>query len=117
MRHFLGTILGMAPRIQAPVVRRTSLPLTEQNERDLSKIRESPSYQIALEQLSGTRIVKVKMSEAALLHAIFEAGIAAVRQKAELASYAEIASSLSEVELKQHRDESRSRRPSWSEDE
>lgn len=107
----------MTTRIQTPVVRRTSLPLTEQNERDLSKIRESSSYQMALEQLSDIKISKVKMSEAALLNAIFEVGIAAVQQKAELAGYAEIASSLSEVELKQHRNESRRRRPSWSEEE
>lgn len=107
----------MTTRIQAPVVRRTSLPLTEQNERDLSKVRESSSYQMALEQLSGTKIFEVEISTAALLHAIFEAGIAAVRQEAELAGYTEIASSQSEVELKQHRSESRRRRPSWTEED
>jgi hypothetical protein len=33
---------------------------------------------MALEQLSDIKIIKLKMSEAALLNAIFEAGIAAV---------------------------------------
>ncbi|MBI3430069.1 MAG: hypothetical protein HY050_08480, partial [Actinobacteria bacterium] len=91
--------------------------LTEQNERDLSKIRESPSYQMALEQLSDIKIVYAKVTEAALLHAIFEAGIAAVWKKAEPVGYAEIASSLSEIELKQQRKDARRRRPSWSEEE
>ena len=114
---YYGIILGMAIRIQAPVVRRTSLPLTEQNERDLSKIRESSSYQIALEQLSDIKIFKARMSEAALLNAIFEAGIAAVRQRAELEGYAEIAASLSKVEIREQRKDARRRRPSWSEEE
>ncbi|HUW87437.1 MAG TPA: hypothetical protein VMW30_03570 [Candidatus Paceibacterota bacterium] len=106
----------MTTRIQAPVVRRTSLPLTEQNERDLSKIRESSSYQIALEQLSEMKVFNAKMSEAALLTAIFKAGIAAVRQRAELEGYAEIAASLSKVESKQQKTGARRRRPTWSEE-
>jgi hypothetical protein len=106
----------MTTRIQAPVVRRTSLPLTAQNERDLSKVRESSAYQMALEQLSDIKIIKLKMSEAALLNAIFEAGIPAVRQKAELAGYAEIAAAQSESELSQQRSESRRRRPHWADE-
>jgi len=71
---------------------------------------------MALEQLSDIKIIKMKMSEAALLNAIFEAGIAAVRQKAELAGYAEIAAAQSESELKQQRSESRRRRPNWADE-
>ena len=105
----------MTTRVSARVVSRVTIPLTAQNELDLSMIRESSSHQIALEQLSDIKIVEVKMNEAALLHAIFEIGIAAVRQKAELVGYAEMASSLSRVELKQRRIHSRRRHPAWPE--
>ena len=107
----------MTTRISDPVVRRASLSLTEQNELDLSLIRESSSHQIALERLSDIKMIMGKVSEAVILHAIFEIGIAAVRQKAELVGYAEMASSLSEGELQQHRYQSRRRRPSGRQDE
>jgi len=106
----------MATRIQAPVVRRTSLPLTEQNERDLSKIRKSSSYQRALEVLSGRKIVDADVSTSALLHAIFEAGMAVVQKEAEITGYAEIASTQSVSEVKRHRGQSRRRRPSWADE-
>jgi hypothetical protein len=106
----------MATRIQSPVVRRSSLPLTEQNEEDLSKVRSSSSYQRALEVLSGRKIVEADVSTSALLHAIFEAGMAAVQKEAEIAGYAEIALSQSAKVMKEHRVQSRRRRPTWAQE-
>jgi hypothetical protein len=99
------------------VLRRTSLPLTEQNETDLTLVRETSSYQKALEKLSGRRILNEDISTSALLHAIFEAGIAAVRHQAELEGYAQIAAEFSKGETQQQRKESRRRRPSWADEE
>lgn len=106
----------MATRIQSPVLRRSSLPLTEQNEDDLSKVRESSSYQRALEVLSGRKIVEADVSTSALLHAIFEVGIAAVQKEAEMTGYAEIASTQSASEARAHRAQSRRRRPTWAQE-
>ncbi len=107
----------MATRISSPVQRRTSLPLTEANESDLSALLESSSYQLALEKLTGTKIVDQEISSSALLHAIFEAGMAAVKKTAELEGYAQIASKISVASTQQKRKEARRRRPTWAEEE
>jgi len=106
----------MATRITSPVQRRTSLPLTEANETDLSALLESSSYQLALEKLTGTKIVDQEMSSSALLHAIFEAGMAAVKKTAELEGYAQIAAEASLASTQQKRKESRRRRPTWADE-
>ena len=103
----------MTTRIQTPVLRRTSLPLTEQNEKDLLLVRDSSAYQRALENLSGRKIVELDLSASALMHAIFEAGIAAVRKEAELIGYAEIAGKQSESATAERRVQSRRRLPTW----
>jgi len=103
--------------MKSPVQRRTSLPLTEANESDLSALLESSSYQFALEQLSGTKIVDQEISSSALLHAIFEAGMAAVKKTAEIDGYAEIASGISLASAQQKRREARRRRPTWANEE
>jgi hypothetical protein len=107
----------MASRIKSPVSRRTSLPLTETNEIDLSLLLESSSYQAALEKLTGTKIVDQEISSSALLHAIFEAGMAAVKKTAELEGYAQIASGISSASTEQKRKEARRRRPTWANEE
>lgn len=107
----------MATRITSPVQRRTSLPLTETNESDLSALLESSSYQLALEKLTGTKIVDQEISSSALLHAIFEAGMAAVKKTAELEGYAQIASGISLASTQQKRREARRRRPTWVDEE
>ena len=106
----------MATRITSPVQRRTSLPLTESNESDLSALLESSSYQLALEKLTGTKIVDQEISSSALLHAIFEAGMAAVKKTAELEGYAQIASEFSTVNVQQKRKEARRRHPTWADE-
>ena len=107
----------MATRISSPVHRRTSLPLTESNENDLSALLESSSYQLALEKLTGTKIVDQEISSSALLHAIFEAGMATIKKTAELEGYAQIASAASATNVQQKRKEARRRRPTWAGEE
>ena len=107
----------MATRITSPVQRRTSLPLTKRNENDISVLLESSTYQRALEQLSGVKIIGREVSTSALLHAIFEAGLSAVKSSAELEGYSQIAEGISKASLQQRRKEARRRRPSWSEEE
>lgn len=107
----------MASRIKSPVQRRTSLPLTEKNESDLSLLLESSSYQSALEKLTGTKIVDQEISSSALLHAIFEAGMAAIKKTAELEGYARIASGISSASTQQKKKDSRRRRPTWANEE
>lgn len=96
----------MATRMRARVARRPSLPLTEQDERDLERIRTSPAYRSALTSLSGeTGEATTAMSEAALLHAVFKAGLDAIRLAAEQSTDAEI-----------RRAAARRRRPSWADE-
>ncbi|WP_030529644.1 hypothetical protein [Phycicoccus jejuensis] len=107
----------MATRMQGKVIRRPSLPLTAQDEIDLGLIRTSPSHQRALEQLGADiHDDAASMSESALLHAVFEAGLGAVRAAAAEAGYAELAQQL-EADSLERRDISRRRRPRWADEE
>ena len=57
-----------------------------------------------------------EISSSALLHAIFEAGMAAVKKTAELEGYAQIASEFSTVNVQQKRKEVRRRHPTWADE-
>ena len=107
----------MTTRITSPVQRRTSLPLTERNESDISTLLESSAYQRALEQLSGTKIIDQEISTSALLHAVFEAGMSAVKASAEMEGYSQIAEGISKANPHQQRKDARRRSPTWSHEE
>lgn len=102
-------------RMRVAPVRRLSLPLTEHDERELHLLRTSAAHREALGRLIGESVVRTDASEAALIHAVFEAGLAAVREATEEAGYAELAAQQAS-ELAARRAESRRRRPSWAED-
>jgi hypothetical protein len=107
----------MATRMKEPVTRRPSLPLTAKDESDLNLIRTSPSHQRALEQLGADLPGGAEaLSEAALLHAVFEAGLDAVRMAAAEAGYAELARQQA-AEAVANRAENRRRRPQWADEE
>ncbi len=106
----------MAVRIQSPVRQRKSLPLTAENEAEIAKVLTTASYQQALEELSGRKIIDMDLSTAAVMHAIFEVGISAVRQQAEREGYAQIAMSMANPESREHRKVARRRQPAWSEE-
>jgi hypothetical protein len=95
------------------VVRRPSLPLTAQDERDLARLRDSLPYRQVLSQLSGEEF-DARTSEGAFLHAIFEAGLNSVRSAAEEVGYAILAADQEEQTDK--RAIARRRPPAWAEE-
>lgn len=73
------------------VVQRKALPMTERDLADLAMLRseESPQRR-ALRELSGGEL---GMSEAAVLHALIEVGLRAVKEAARDEGYAALAAS------------------------
>ncbi|MBN9190279.1 hypothetical protein [Microbacterium sp.] len=70
----------------SPAPKRLSLPLTAQDLAELEAIRESAQRRGAL---PGD--VQENASEAELVHAVLQAGLARVREAIELAAYGELA--------------------------
>ena len=99
-----------------PVVRRPNLPLTAKDEADLTLVRTSVSFRRALAQLaSSAPSIDGELGEAVLLHAVFEAGIAAVRKSAEDEGYAQLAAEYAE-HAEARRGMSRRRLPMWADE-
>ncbi|GAA1212984.1 hypothetical protein [Rhodoglobus aureus] len=76
----------MTAEVLLPAPKRLSLPLSAQDIRALELIRGSAQH---LSALPGR--VSEQASEAELVHAVFEAGLARVREAIELAAYRELA--------------------------
>ncbi len=79
----------MTTRLNEPAKARKSLPLTERDLADLERLRGQTPERDALSDLSGIAVEDV--TEAALLHMIFAAGLRAIREKAEEHAYASAA--------------------------
>ena len=105
----------MASHIRARVVRRPSLPLSERDERDLALLSSSPLHRDALVRLSGEDVADFSVSEAALLHAVFEVGLTAIREATEEAGYAQLAADQA-AEAARHHADARRRRPAWADE-
>lgn len=105
----------MASRMNQTVVRRPSLPLTAADEADLALLKESPPYQQALSRLAGHDLAEGGVTESVLLHAVFEASLAAVRQLAESDGYGQVAAEYIAEESARRR-LSRRRRPAWADE-
>ncbi len=105
----------MASRMKQSVVRRPSLPLTSADEADLRLLKESPAYQQALARLSSQDLPPGDVKESVLLHAVFEAGLAAVRQLAESDGYTQLAAERAADDATRRR-LSRRRRPAWADE-
>jgi hypothetical protein len=105
----------MAIRLHEPTERRTPLPLTARDLADLSKLREPGPERDALSALA-TALPEGDVSEALLVHAVFVAGLRAVREAAEAASYeADAADRHANAEA--DRAAARRRRPSWADED
>ena len=104
----------MASRMIEPVVRRPSLPLTAVDEAELVRLRESEDHRRALAMLvpGGPSPVE-QVTEAVLLHAVFEAGLAAVRSRAEEEGYRQLADDYADQGSTRRR-MSRRRTPAWA---
>lgn len=95
---------------------RKSLPLTERDLADLSTLRGSPEHLAALADATGTEL-ETGASEAALLHAVWEAGMRSVREHLEDAAYAEMAANPDpDFDPVERYAVARRHRPTWAEE-
>ena len=107
----------MATRLNQPARARKSLPLTERDLADLERLRGQTPERDALADLAGVVVVE-GVTEAALLHMIFTAGLRAIREKAEELAYASAAADrLASGEANEIRRIARRRRPSWADED
>ena len=106
----------MATRLNQPAKARKSLPLTERDLADLERLRGQTPERDALADLAGIEVESV--TEAALLHMIFTAGLRAIREKAEERAYASAAADrLAGGEAAENRRIARRRRPAWADED
>jgi uncharacterized protein YnzC (UPF0291/DUF896 family) len=105
----------VATRFNEPARARKSLPLTERDLADLERLRQETPERAALSQLSGVDVIDV--TESALLHMIFVAGLHAISEKAEERAYAMAAADRrASGEADEIRHTARRRRPSWADE-
>ena len=103
-----------ASRLAEAAKVRKSLPLTEKDLADIARLREETPEREALSEMAGVPIVG-SVTEAALLRMIFEAGLRAIREKAEERAYASAAEDrLAGGEADEMRRIARRRRPAWT---
>lgn len=96
-------------------VTRKSVPLTQRDLDDIAKLRSDDAARAQLGAIARVATPDPTSSDAALLHAVLIAGLQAVRDRIDEASYeAEAADTEWWAE---HRRITRRRRPSWAEDE
>ncbi|MEY3732984.1 MAG: hypothetical protein RL347_343 [Actinomycetota bacterium] len=104
---------NMVRRMSTPVVRRPSLPLTADDEERLSALKEDADMRRALMELVPDEPHLLENpSEGVLLHAVVEAGFAAIRRQRELSGYAELAETRVGT-AKDRRHVARRRQPAW----
>jgi hypothetical protein len=106
----------MATRLNQPAKARKSLPLTERDLADLERLRGQTPERDALSALAGVAVEGV--TEAALLHMIFTAGLRTIRKKAEELAYASAAADrFTSGEAEEIRRIARRRRPGWADED
>jgi hypothetical protein len=106
----------VATRFNEPTRVRKSLPLTEGDLAELDRLRQETRERAALSQLSGADVVD--MTESALLHMIFVAGLHAISEKAEEEAYAAAAAGrLASGESEEIRRAGRRPRPAWADED
>lgn len=104
----------MSSRMRESVVRRPNLPLTARDEDDLQQLRTSPGFRRALHRVApGRPDADADLGEAVLLHAVFQAGLAAIRLAAEEDGYRQLAEQQA-GESHERRAIARRRAPRWA---
>ena len=107
----------MASRLTQAAKVRKSLPLTEKDLADIARLRQETPERQALFEMAGVPVVE-SVAEAALLRMIFEAGLRAIREKAEERAYTSAAEDrLASGEADEARRIARRRRPAWASDD
>ena len=111
-----STMPSMSTRMSHRVVRRPNVPLTARDETDLALLRASPAFRRALERLCPNGpSADADVGEAMLLHAVLEAGLAAIRMSAEEEGYEQLAVDYAE-DAGARRRMSRRRLPAWTDE-
>jgi hypothetical protein len=110
-----GTMYDMATRLNQPTERRTPLPLTARDLADLAKLREPGPEREALANLAES-LPGGDVSESLLVHAVFVAGLRAVREAAEERAYVEAATE-KQASAEEDFQVARRRRPSWADED
>ena len=106
----------MARRMSLPVVRRPSVPLTATDEEELQALRVSPDMRRALGEIAPMHpALEEDVSEGVLLHAVLQAGFAALRVRIESDGYAALAEEYATVSATRRR-MSRRRKPGWADE-
>jgi hypothetical protein len=106
----------MVSRLTEPAKTRKSLPLTEKDLADVARLRQETPEREALSEMAGIVVVE-GVAEAALLHMIFEAGLRAIRERAEERAYASAAEDrLAGGDTDEARRIARRRRPAWADE-
>jgi hypothetical protein len=105
----------MATRFHLPVRRRAPVPLTADDVARLQLLRESAAMRRALHRLSDDPVAgdAVSPTEAALLHAVLEAGWRALEADLEEVGYAALGRER-HASADERRAAARRREPSWS---
>jgi hypothetical protein len=104
----------MSTRLNQQTVRRAGLPLTERDLADLEAIRNAPERE-AVGRAADTELPSGDLTEAALLHAVFTAGLRALRRAMDDAGYAQLADD--DEYMDEMRRIARRRRPGWAADD
>lgn len=98
-------------------MRRPSLPLTENDVRDIEALQDSEELRQALQELSPDQMRSGNVSESALLHAIWTTGMSAIRERAEVVGYQALAASMTAAEIAENRASARRRSPNWADEQ
>ena len=106
----------VARRMSQPVVRRPSVPLTLSDEEELQTLRLSPELRRALAEIAPMHpALDTDVTEGVLLHAVLQAGFAALKTRVESDGYASLAEEYASVSDTRRR-MSRRRRPEWADE-
>lgn len=111
-------VMQMATRFHLPVRRRAPVPLTATDVERLALLRDSTAMRAALRRLSDDPVdgEAVSPTEAALLHAVLEAGWRSLEADLEEAGYAAWGRER-QASADEHRAAARRREPAWSREE
>jgi hypothetical protein len=107
---------NMATRLNQPTERRTPLALTARDLADLERLREPGPERKALADLAES-LPQGEVSESLLVHAVFVAGLRAVREAAEELGYAQLAAQEAGSGEAAERRLIAGRRPPWAKED
>src|SRR5258708_40122591 len=106
----------MSQKLNQATERRAPLPLTARDIEDLASLRMPSPEGEALSDLADVSLAD-EVSEALLLHAVFTAGLRAIREAAEAHGYAQLAIQQESPGETADRQAISDRRPPWADED